>query len=154
MATVEPPEILQGEEPRMTYQEWVKTKEGQEATKGKYAEKVLDNGGEGGIIEVGKSLSASAKNYPVRLPDSRQHVKLAEGQTIIGKAFAGKGTTYEIKDRFKLENKFNIPADKWKKMSGKGKVIIKGKEKEAELHWYEANGIIYDMKVKRYLDES
>lgn len=52
MATVEPPEILQGEEPRMTYQEWVKTKEGQEATKGKYTEKALDNGGEGGIIDV------------------------------------------------------------------------------------------------------
>lgn len=30
MATVEPPEILRGEEPRMTYQEWVQTKEGQE----------------------------------------------------------------------------------------------------------------------------
>lgn len=31
MGTVEPPEILQGEEPRVTYQEWYKTKEGQEA---------------------------------------------------------------------------------------------------------------------------
>lgn len=30
MVTVEPPEILQGEQPRMTYQEWVQTKEGQE----------------------------------------------------------------------------------------------------------------------------
>lgn len=31
MATVEPPEILRGEKPRMTYQEWRKTKEAQEA---------------------------------------------------------------------------------------------------------------------------
>ena len=31
MCTVEPPEIMQGEEPRMTYSEWVQTKEGQEA---------------------------------------------------------------------------------------------------------------------------
>ena len=30
MATVEPPEILRGEEPRMTYEEWLQTKEGQE----------------------------------------------------------------------------------------------------------------------------
>lgn len=30
MVTVEPPEILRGEEPRKTYQEWVQTKEGQE----------------------------------------------------------------------------------------------------------------------------
>lgn len=29
MVTVEPPEIMRGEEPRMTYQEWVQTKEGQ-----------------------------------------------------------------------------------------------------------------------------
>lgn len=62
MATVEPPEILQGEEPRMTYQEWVKTKEGQEATKGKYTEKALDNGGEGGIIrEEPHEFSEQAK---------------------------------------------------------------------------------------------
>lgn len=80
MATVEPPEILQGEEPRMTYQEWVKAKEGQAATKGKYTEKVLDNDGEGGIIKEGKPLDSSANNYPVKLPDSKQHVKLAEGQ--------------------------------------------------------------------------
>ena len=30
MVTVEPPEILRGEQPQMTYQEWVQTKEGQE----------------------------------------------------------------------------------------------------------------------------
>ncbi len=30
IVTREPPEILQGEQPRMTYQEWVQTKEGQE----------------------------------------------------------------------------------------------------------------------------
>lgn len=31
MVTVEPPEILQGEEPRKTFDEWIKTKEAQEA---------------------------------------------------------------------------------------------------------------------------
>lgn len=45
----------------MTYQEWVKTKEGQEATKGKYTEKALDNGGEGGIIEEKHEFSEQAK---------------------------------------------------------------------------------------------
>lgn len=44
MATVEPPEIMQGEDERMTYSEWLQTKEGQEATGGKYAEKILGNG--------------------------------------------------------------------------------------------------------------
>lgn len=114
----------------------------------------LDNGGGSGIIEIGKSLSTSAKNYPVKLPDSNQHVKLAEGQIIVGKAFAGKGTKVEIKDRFKLESKFKISANEWKKMSGKGKIIEEGKEVLAELHWYEADGKVYEMKVNRYLDES
>ena len=251
MCTVEPPEIMQGEDERMTYSEWLQTKEGQEATGGKYAENLLDNGekknttvspskisnnisskqqtnfktkseleqmsiaqlrketadlaktwyesGKSGIsfgdkdidtvvgklvtnasrnsltkdymslkkkvaaldigkkssiIEIGKSLSASAKNYPVKLPDSNQHVKLAEGQTIVGKAFAGKDTNVAIKDRFRLESKFNIPAGEWKKVSGKGKIIENGKEVLAELHWYEADGKVYEMKVKRYLDES
>jgi hypothetical protein len=31
MVTVEPPEILRGEEPRRTFDEWIKTKEAQEA---------------------------------------------------------------------------------------------------------------------------
>ena len=39
MATVEPPEIMQGEGERMTYSEWLQTKEGQEATGGKSLEK-------------------------------------------------------------------------------------------------------------------
>lgn len=44
MATVEPPEIMQGEDERMTYPEWLQTKEGQEVTGGKYAKKILGNG--------------------------------------------------------------------------------------------------------------
>ena len=107
-----------------------------------------------GIIEIGRSLSAAAKNYPVRLPDSRNHTKLAENQTIIGKAFAGKGTGVEIRERYKLETRYKVPADQWQKMSGNGFVIVNGKSVKAELHWYEANGEIVEMKVKRYIDES
>ncbi len=51
MCTVEPPEIMQGEDERMTYSEWLQTKEGQEATGGKYARNSLDNGGGSGIIK-------------------------------------------------------------------------------------------------------
>lgn len=40
------------------------------------------------------------------------------------------------------------------KVSGKGYVIKDGKPVLAELHWYEADGEIYELKVKRYLDES
>lgn len=103
---------------------------------------------------MGKSLSAKAKNYPVRLPDSQQHTKLAEGQKITGKVFAGKSTSVEIRDRFRLESMYHIKAEEWAKISGKGKVIKNGKTVWAELHWYEANGKKYEIKIKRYLDES
>lgn len=106
------------------------------------------------ILTIGKSLGAASKNYPVRLPDSRQHTKLAEGQTIKGKVFAGKGTKTEIRERFKLEAKYGIPASEWQKVSGNGNVIVKGKEQKAELHWYEADGTIVEMKVKRFYEES
>ena len=105
-------------------------------------------------ININRSIGAAARNYSVRLLDSKGHTKLAENQKIKGKTFAGKGTQTEIRDKFRLESDYHIPADEWEKVSGKGYVIIDGKPQYAELHWYEADGEIYEMKVKRYLDES
>lgn len=51
-----------------------------------------------------------------------------------------------------LESTYNIPADKWEKVSGKGKVVVEGKEIMAELYWYQADGEVFEMKVKRYLE--
>jgi hypothetical protein len=102
-------------------------------------------------FEIGRNVGAAAKNYPVRMPGSRQHVKLAEGQTIKGKVFAGKGTNVAIRDKRKLEAIYNVPADEIQKVSGKGFVIIDGKKVEVELHWYEANGERFDVKIKRFL---
>ena len=126
--------------------------------KNKYlkAANTVENTGKSGImktVEVPKSLGAATKNYPVRLPESRQHTKLFEGQEIKGKTFAGKGTDTEIRERFKLESNYKIPADEWEKVSGVGYIVVNGKKRKAELHWYEANGEIVEMKVKRYLDE-
>lgn len=126
--------------------------------KNKYlkAAKTIENTGKSGImktVEVPKSLGAASKKYPVKLPDSRQHTKLAEGQEITGKTFAGKGTDTAIRERFKLESNYKIPADEWEKVSGVGYIVLNGKKRKAELHWYEANGEIVEMKVKRYLDE-
>ena len=105
-------------------------------------------------FRVGRSVGAAAKRYPVKMPESRQHTKLAEGQNIIGTAFAGKGTSKEIRDRFRLESMYKIPADEWQKVSGVGYVIVNGKSVKAELHWYEAKGEIVEMKVKRFYDQS
>lgn len=118
--------------------------------------KALEKDSESGIMKsfiVGRSVGAAAKRYSVKLPESNQHTKLAEGQQIEGTAFAGKGTNKEIRVRFILESRYGIPASEWQKVSGKGEVIVDGKRRKAELHWYEAEGTIVEMKVKRYLDE-
>ena len=119
--------------------------------------KVLQKDGDSGkikMLKVLKGLGAAAKNYPVKLADSNQHARLAKNQTIKGKTFAGKGTSVEIRERFRLESDYSVPAEEWKKVSGKGYLIVNGKRRYTELHWYEADGEIYEMKVKRYLDES
>ena len=120
------------------------------------AVQTVDNTGKSGIIKtvaIHKSLGAAAKNYPVKLADSKQHVKLAEGQTLTGKTFAGKGTETKIKDRFRLESTYHVPAEKWEKVSAPGYIVVGGKKRKAELHWYEADGEVYEMKVKRFLDD-
>ena len=116
--------------------------------------KTVENSAKSSRIIVHKSLGAAAKNYQVKLMEGNGHTRLVENQKIEGKTFAGRGTDSEIRDRFRLESDYHIPADEWEKVSGKGYVILDGKRVLAELHWYEADGEIYEMKVKRYLDES
>lgn len=126
-------------------------------TASKKSGKTLENSAKSDTIKsfkVGKSLGAAAKRYSVKMPESKQHVKLAEGQRIEGTAFAGKGTDKTIRDRFRLESTYNHPADEWQKVSGNGVVVVNGKSQKAELHWYEADGEIVEMKVKRFYDES
>ena len=105
-------------------------------------------------LDVGRSVGAASKKYAVKMPDSRDHVRLAEGQTVSGKTFAGKGTQKEIRERYRLEVAYKKPADSFEKVSGKGYVVVDGKKKYAELHWYESGNEVFEMKVKRFLDES
>ena len=104
-------------------------------------------------LDVGKSVGAAAKRYSVRMPGSRDHARLASGQSIQGVTFAGKGTDTDIRERFRLEVDYKRPADSFEKVSGKGYVIVGGKKRYAELHWYESSNEIFEMKVKRFLDE-
>lgn len=104
-------------------------------------------------IMIHRSVGASGKNYPVLLPEGG-HTKLAEG-TRISKVVAiiGKGTGKELRDAVYLESKYGIKASEWQKVRGEGIVLIKGKKVRSELHWYEANGERFDMKVKVMFDE-
>lgn len=117
----------------------------------------VDNSGKSGIIKenevIGRSVGASAKNYPVRLPDGN-HAKFAEGTEITKiKVFAGNGTDMPIRNAIFLENDYGKPADIWQKVRGEGVVIFEGQKRIAEIHWYEADNEKYEIKVKRWLDE-
>ena len=105
-------------------------------------------------IIIPKSVGAAGKNYPVRLPDGN-YAKFSEGTSITKiVTIAGKGTKVEIRNRFWLESTYKKAADQWKKKRGEGVILEKGKRRTAEVHWYEADNIRVEMKVKRYFDES
>lgn len=105
-------------------------------------------------IEIGRSVGASGKNYPVKLPDGN-HSKFAEGTEIVDiKTFAGKGTNIPIREAIFLENDYGIKAEKWEKVRGTGYVLDKNTPRKAEVHWYEAEDLKVKMKVKRWYDES
>lgn len=105
------------------------------------------------VLDIGRSVGAAAKKYSVKMPGSRDHVRLSEGQSIEGKTFAGRGTKTDIRERYRLEAAYKKPADSFEKVSGNGYVVVDGKKRYAELHWYESDNEIYEMKVKRFLDE-
>ena len=137
---------VKGLEPRLDRMRTYKVKSG------------VDNSGKSGIIEekniiIHKSVGASGKNYPVKLPDGN-HGKFAEGTEITKvKRFAGKGTKTPIREAIFLENDYGISADEWKKMRGEGVIVYEKQNRLAEVHWYEAEGQRKRMKVKRWLDE-
>lgn len=120
---------------------------------GKY-KKSVDKSQKSGIIIIGRSVGASGKNYPIKLPGGN-HAKFVEGTSVTGiKTFAGKGTNKPIRVAQQLEEKYHIDADKWEKVRGTATIRINGRNRKAEVHWYEADGERVEMKVKRFLDES
>lgn len=46
-------------------------------------------------------------------------------------------------------NIYNEPKNIWQKISGETYIRVNGKKIKAEIHWYEANGKRYDIKVRR-----
>lgn len=134
------------------YEAWIDAKASGEfeGSFGEWQNKIEKSEGNAKIT-VGRSVGAAAKKYPVKLLGSNQHAALAEGQGIAGKVFAGKGTGKELKDKYRLESTYHVSADEWSKVSGNGYIIMNGEKCLAELHWYEANGETYEIKVKRYL---
>lgn len=57
-----------------------------------------------------------------------------------------------VRSRLKLRKRYGAGA--WRKMKGRARVELPGgRQRTAEIHWYEAHGIgKKDFKIKRFLD--
>lgn len=105
-------------------------------------------------IEIGRSIGAASKNYPIKLP-SGNHGKILEGTEITDVVvFAGKGTGTPIRNAKLLEERYDIPAKEWEKVRGTAYIRAGDTNKKAELHWYEARGLRVEMKVKKYYEDA
>lgn len=104
-------------------------------------------------IHIGKSLSAKARNYPVKTLKG-DYARFAEGTSITKiKLLAGKGSQTELRIAYRLESDYHISASEWQKLRGDAYIMENGTKRHVEIHWYEANQERVEFKVKRYFDE-
>ena len=125
----------------------------------------LDRTGESGYnildvddIHIGRSVGASAKNYPVKgKGSSRQHYKFAEGTDITDiEVIMGYGTKQPLADIHNIASSNGIKNPHTiQKLQGKGWIVEDGENRYVLLHWYRAYGEdgYYSFKVKEYLEE-
>lgn len=68
----------------------------------------------------------------------------------------GNGTDKPLNNKYQIAIQYGINnPETIRKLRGEGFVIIKGKKRKSELHWYEDDtNERYEFKIKRYLDES
>lgn len=106
-------------------------------------------------ILIGRSLGAKALNYDVRDPLTGKIYQFLEGTTIREvEVFAGKGVRNKLNPKVSCglsEQVGGKPRD-WKHVKGIGVLEYGGRIREAEVHWFEAQGQPkVKFKVKRWL---
>lgn len=126
----------------LSYEDWKAGKEVNAANKwGTYsgnAQNSVDYSLENGIINIGRSLGAKAKNYDVKLPN-REIVHLTEGTSVTHvNIIAGKGRNRKIDIVNVLLDRYpGTQEAEWVKAKGVGNIDYDGESYKAELHWYE-----------------
>ena len=129
-----------------SYEEWKAGKEVNATNKwGTYignAQNSVDYSLENGIINIGRSLGAKAKNYDVKLPN-REIVHLTEGTSVTHvNIIAGKGRNRKIDIVNVLLDRYpGTQESEWVKAKGVGYIDYDGESYKAELHWYEEPSI-------------
>lgn len=126
----------------LSYEDWKVGKEVNATNKwGTYSGNVqnsVDYSLENGIINIGRSLGAKAKNYDVKLPN-REIVHLTEGTSVTHvNIIAGKGRKRKIDIVNVLLDRYpGTQESEWVKAKGVGYIDYDGESYKAELHWYE-----------------
>lgn len=126
----------------VSYEDWKAGKEVNATNKwGTYsrnAQKSVDYSLENGIINIGRSLGAKARNYDVKLPN-REIVHLTEGTSVTHvNIIAGKGRNRKIDIVNVLLDRYpGTQESEWVKAKGVGYIDYDGESYKAELHWYE-----------------
>ena len=120
---------------------------------GRFSEgKMLTEGTKRGKIPlldrtVGRNQTVTAMGQD----GSMERYKLAPGSKITDAyIFAGGPGQKPISVAHFLEGKTGIPASQWRKAQGHGVVLNAGAQKGAVLHWFEANGEMYSVKVVKW----
>lgn len=120
---------------------------------GRFSEgKMLTEGIKSGKIPlldrtVGRNQTVTAMGQD----GSMERYKLAPGSKITDAyIFAGGPGQKPISVAHFLEGKTGIPASQWRKAQGHGVVLNAGTQKGAVLHWFEANGEMYSVKVVKW----
>ena len=88
-----------------------------------------------------KSLSAKWANYEITLHNGKT-AHFAEGSRLQNKeVFAGKGCKRKIDEEDRLVRVYGNPPGSWKKIKANAVLVDEdGEERQAEIHWYEADG--------------
>ena len=120
---------------------------------GRFSEgKMLTEGIKSGKIPlldrtVGRNQAVTAMGQD----GSMERYNLAPGSKITDAyIFAGGPGQKPISVAHFLEGKTGIPASQWRKAQGHGVVLNAGAQKGAVLHWFEANGEMYSVKVVKW----
>lgn len=108
-------------------------------------------------VYFGRSVGARALNYDVLDPETGESFKFAEDTRLQNsEVFAGKGVKKRLKEEVAegLADQLGGAPEDWKHCKAIGQVDFYGEIREAEVHWFEAEGIgKHKFKIKRWNDE-
>lgn len=105
-------------------------------------------------IEIGRSVSAKAKNYDVLDLANGEIFHFVEGTHLQNvEVFAGKGTKSVYRKAYVYANKYGGKPEEWQHVKGNGILDYYGEHRRAAVHWSQHD--VYgkhDFFVKEWLE--